>query len=245
MQPVPARSPQILEFMFGEPYRVHRLKREIVEDACAIALVGAQTFRRVELLMRGRVDAFTIAFQPGGLMALFSIPPVELTNADYDGGEMLGRASHELYDRLSEGPSFADRVRTADDYFLSKHPGQTHSNIVRVASRINAMDGSVRVRELADDTGLGVRQFERRFRDEIGIAPKLYAKIVRFEAALRRKEASHQATWTDIAHALGYHDQMHMVHDFKQLAGESPSGICDQLDMFVLPEVVCGAPQSL
>jgi hypothetical protein len=55
---------------------------------------------------------------------------------------------------------------------------------------------------------VGDRQFERRFRYEIGIPPKLYARIVRFEAALRRKAAAPATQWTDIAHILGYHDQM-------------------------------------
>lgn len=67
--------------------------------------------------------------------------------------------------------------------------------------------------------------------------PKLYARIVRFEAALRRKAAAPATQWTDIAHALSYHDQMHMVHDFNRLSGDSPRGICSQLDMFVHPEL--------
>ncbi len=51
--------------------------------------------------------------------------------------------------------------------------------------------------------------------------------------------------WTDIAHALGYHDQMHRVHDFDRLCGDSPTGICGQLDMFVQPKLVCAAgPRS-
>jgi len=71
----------------------------------------------------------------------------------------------------------------------------------------------------------------------IGIPPKLYARIVRFEAALRRKAAVPESRWTDIAHSLGYHDQMHMVHDFNRLSGDSPTAIGGQLDMFVQPEV--------
>jgi transcriptional regulator GlxA family with amidase domain len=91
---------------------------------------------------------------------------------------------------------------------------------------------------------LGIRQFERRFRSEIGIPPRLYARIVRFEAALRRKAATPAMRWTDIAHALGYHDQMHMVHDFNRLSGDSPTAMCGQLDMFVHPELIsAGRPQ--
>ncbi|HEV7689935.1 MAG TPA: helix-turn-helix domain-containing protein [Hyphomonadaceae bacterium] len=96
------------------------------------------------------------------------------------------------------------------------------------------------VSDLAQKAGLGIRQFERRFRDEIGIAPKLYARIVRFETALRRKTAAPATRWTDIAHSLGYHDQMHMVHDFNRLSGDSPTVIGGRLDMFVQPEIASG-----
>jgi transcriptional regulator GlxA family with amidase domain len=90
-----------------------------------------------------------------------------------------------------------------------------------------------------------MRQFERRFRHEIGIPPKLYARIIRFEAAVRRKAVAPAMRWTDIAHALGYYDQMHMVRDFNRLSGDSPTAICGQLDMFVRPEVVSAdRPQS-
>ena len=63
LQPVPAKSQQILEFMFGTFYQAHRLDRRRVERVHPIALVGAQTFRRVELLLHGKVDAFTIALR--------------------------------------------------------------------------------------------------------------------------------------------------------------------------------------
>jgi transcriptional regulator GlxA family with amidase domain len=97
------------------------------------------------------------------------------------------------------------------------------------------------VSDLADAAGFGVRQFERRFRHEIGITPKLYARIVRFEAALQRKATTPLMRWTDIAHDLGYHDQMHMVHDFNRLSGDSPTAICGLLDMFVHPELRSGS----
>ena len=85
LQPVPARSPQAIEFTFGRPYEVHRLDRGGAENAHPIALIGAQTFRRVDLIMHGRVDAFTIVFQPGGMLVLFSVPAEKLTNDHFDG----------------------------------------------------------------------------------------------------------------------------------------------------------------
>jgi AraC-like DNA-binding protein len=238
LQPVPARSPQAIEFTFGAPYEVRRLDRGVVRNAYPIALIGAQTFRRVELIMQGKVDAFTIVFQPSGIFRLFSVPAVELTDNDFDGEAVLGRQFGELERRLSDVSSFCDRVRVADEYLCGRRPAfDSVSAISHTAAQVILNAGCVRVSDLADATGLGIRQFERRFRHEIGIPPKLYARIVRFEAALLRKAAAPEMQWTNIAHELGYHDQMHMVHDFNRLSGDSPSAICSQLDMFVRPEL--------
>ena len=243
LQPVPARSPQILEFMFGTRYQVRRLDRDTTENVRAVALVGARTCRSAELILSGAVDAFTIVFQPGAFSALFRVPAVELTNADFDGEEVLGRRVFELYARLGEVSDFRDRVRVADCWLSALRPAaESLSPIVGTAMAVIHSSGSVRVSELARQTGLGIRQFERRFDREIGISPKLYACIVRFEAALQRRAASPTTRWTDIAHALGYHDQMHMVHDFTRLSGDSPEAIARQLDMFVQPELLSTKP---
>jgi AraC-like DNA-binding protein len=243
LQPVPARSPQILEFMFGTRYQVRRLDRETTENVRAVALVGARTCRSAELILSGTVDAFTIVFQPGAFSTLFQLPAVELTNSDFDGEEVLGRGINELYERLGEVSAFDDRIRVADYWLTAVRPAsESFSAIVRTAMAVIRNSGSIRISELAHQSGLGIRQFERRFNREIGIAPKLYARIIRFEAALKRRAASPTTRWTDIAHALGYHDQMHMVHDFTRLSGDSPDAIARQLNMFVQPEVLSSRP---
>src|SRR6266852_4034903 len=211
VQPVPARSPQAIEFTFGAPYEVRRLDRGGTRNAYPIALIGSQTFRRVELLMHGNIDAFTIVFQPGGVSTLFSVPAEELTNDDFEGEVVLGRGLGELLRRLGDVSSFADRARVADAYLCAKRPALDSVNgITSAATKVLSSSGCVRVSDLADHAGLGIRQFERRFRNAIGVPPKLYARIVRFEAALRCKAAAPATRWTDIAHVLGYHDQMHM-----------------------------------
>ena len=241
LQPVPARSPQAIEFTFGTPYIVRRLARGSVEQAHPIALIGAQTFRRVDLVMQGKVDAFTIVFQPGGLFMLLSLPGEVLTNDHFEGQSALGRPLSELERRLGDVNSFHDRVRIANDYLCSRRPASdTMTGTASAAAEVLSRSGCIRVADLARSAGVGIRQFERRFQHEIGVSPKLYARIARFEAALQRKAATPGMLWTDIAHALEYHDQMHMVHDFNRLSGDSPTAIGDQLDMFVQPEVASG-----
>jgi AraC-like DNA-binding protein len=238
VQPVPARSPEILEFMFATPYVVERLHHGTQIECSDSALVGAKTHRHVNLFMRNRVDAFTMAFQPGGIAALFGIPSRQLTDQDFDARDVLGCDIRSLRDRLGEKSTIGERAQIADQYLCARLTDSSHASPVILAARlIHRCRGSLQIARLADKTALGVRQFERRFAQEIGISPKLYARIVRFESALRLKSMNPALRWTDVACLLGYFDHMHMIHDFKRLSDDTPTGIIDQLDMFVKPEI--------
>jgi transcriptional regulator GlxA family with amidase domain len=103
------------------------------------------------------------------------------------------------------------------------------TSIMASAQSIFREQGGTRVRSLAGQMSLGVRQYERRFRDEIGILPKLFARITRYQMAMDAKMTTPARSWLNIAHDFGYHDQMHMIKDFQTLSGESPSGILSQL----------------
>jgi hypothetical protein len=108
LQPVPARSPEIIEFMVATPYVVERLYRGTAEQCSASALVGPKTHRHVNLFMHDRVDAFTITFQPGGFFALFGIPSNTLTDQDFDARDVLGPDIAALRNRRFAHTVFSD-----------------------------------------------------------------------------------------------------------------------------------------
>lgn len=67
----------------------------------------------------------------------------------------------------------------------------------------------------------------RRFREQIGLTPKAYANIVRFNRALELARGP-KATWAEIALDCGYYDQSHLVRDFQRFAGRAPATLlCD------------------
>ena len=76
------------------------------------------------------------------------------------------------------------------------------------------------------------------------MSPKLYARIVRFESALKTKAAFPQISWTTVAHEFGYHDQMHMVHDFQQLSGEAPTSILVHAEAVLAPQIDFASQQD-
>jgi len=235
--PVPARTEPVIEFTFGDPYEIALSGRPDCERAHAVAVIGSQTFRRVNLTMRGIVETFLIVFRPGGLFRLFSIPPRVLTNRHFDGVAVFGRTISDLADRMSACSSFAERANLVDRHLLRQCSiERALTPIAAAANNLRLRRGSVRIKDLAARTGLSMRQFERRFLAEIGLAPKLYARIARFEAALNWRKESPNVRWTEVAHELGYHDQMHMVRDFRAFSDSTPAAMTPEFQTTVTPE---------
>jgi AraC-like DNA-binding protein len=230
LQPVPARTAPAMEFTFGDPYEVWSGDKSRHETAHPVAIIGSQTYRRVHLAMHGHIENFVIVFWPGGLSRLFSMPAAVVTNQHVEGRAVLGCSVDELRSRLGEAGSFAERIRVADSYFLqSRGAHDSDSEVTAAARELLRHRGNLRMSRIADRAELSVRQFERRFVSEIGVSPKVFARVARFEAALHMKLRSPGVRWTEIAHACGYYDQMHMVHDFQRLSASSPSEINDDL----------------
>ena len=82
--------------------------------------------------------------------------------------------------------------------------------------------------QLASDACLSVRQFERKFRERLGVSPKLFSRIARFRHAYKLRETDPVRSWIDIAYACSYYDPNHLVKDFQQFAGTNPSQLFDE-----------------
>jgi transcriptional regulator GlxA family with amidase domain len=156
----------------------------------------------------------------------------ELADQDYEAHAVLGVFASDLEQRLGNCISFDQRVREANDFLLRRSASISGCDgITAVASQIVRSGGNASIPALATMTGLSMRQVERRSLHEVGTPPKLYARIARFEAALDTKARSTTKSWTDVAHEFGYYDQMHMIHDFEDFTGETPTKMLGQVEV--------------
>ncbi len=229
--PLPARPKQVLTFFFRDRYRIHLRESRLCETSPQTVVVGPQTYHRLDLSVSGTIDAFTIHFQPSGFHHLFGVPMTELKDATYDGHAVIGDGLAMLEQQLASAARFEERIRVAERYLVGRLRNLPSLDLVGIAANaLFANNGLTSVAALAANSGLTLRQFERRFVAQVGVAPKRYARIIRFNAAVDRKLACPNRTWTEIAHELHYYDQMHLVHDFHDLAGDSPTQLLAHLD---------------
>jgi len=228
---VPARGFPLLEFVFGDQFQQVSLSQSLVQTSPRTVVVGVQTHCRSRLRFQGAVECFVILFQPTGWHRLFPVPVHEITDRAYEAHSLLGSWVSRLERLLGDASDFRERVRIADEFLLPYSTGaRPYDRISAAASQILHASGNARISELAREAGLSVRQFERCFLQQVGVHPKLYARIIRFEAALDSKARSGTKSWTEVAHEFGYYDQMHMVHDFEDSTGGAPTDVLKEVE---------------
>jgi transcriptional regulator GlxA family with amidase domain len=79
------------------------------------------------------------------------------------------------------------------------------------------------VSSVTDQIGLSERRFIRLFAEQVGLTPKLFCRVQRFQKVLRHIARSSSIDWTEIALSCGYFDQAHFIHDFRAFSGINPS----------------------
>lgn len=222
VEPVVARLGAVLEFQFADPYDVPIYGRDAPNPSAPITVIGAITYRRARILIRGHVEALAVLFRPLGFHALFRIPVAPLTDEGTEGHGLIGRSISALHEQLGNTAGFPDRARTLDRYFLGLLDRVRPVDAIGRALDLLMVPGPmVPVASVARQVGVSVRRLERSALDLAGMPPKTLSRIARFQRAIRLKDRSH-LSWTDVAHAMDYYDQMHMIRDFRAFAGHAP-----------------------
>jgi len=165
-----------------------------------------------------------VVFRPGGARTFFDPPADEFYNRPVSLDQVWSSASAMLRDRLLEatGPAARLRILEAD---LQRRLGQAtelHS-AVRYALGEFGRDPHVSgILEVARDARLSRRRFAGLFREQVGLTPKLYCRLRRFQQVVRRIASGAPIHWAQVSLDGGYYDQAHMAHEFREFSGVSP-----------------------
>jgi AraC-like DNA-binding protein len=182
---IAARPEQFLGFYLEERYLIHSHHSGMREPAPPSVVVGPSTHRRIDLVLHGHFEVFTIHFQPSGFFQLFGVPMQYLTDRAYEARSVIGAGVTELESRLADAPDFRHRIEVATS-FLTQCPvtAEVGDPVARIARQVLSDRGVLQIQKAAARAGLRVRHFERRFLEQVGVAPRRYARIVRFRAAI-------------------------------------------------------------
>ena len=167
-----------------------------------------------------------VAFRPGGTAAFVGAPGYEIGDAVTPLASLWGRRPiADLREQLLESDhpdaqldmierALSERLRPA-----GVHPAITFALAAFDQAPLTATIGSV-----TDAIGMSAKRFIERFKSEVGVSPKRFCRIRRFQRALARAHGGHPVDWPQVALESGYYDQAHFIHEFRSFSGLTPRG---------------------
>jgi AraC-like DNA-binding protein len=165
-----------------------------------------------------------LRLRPSAAHRLLRWPMHELANRSVLLEDVVPQA-RQLRRRLRETESWAERFDLVES-FLLRRLAEAEEPVREVEwswHELRRTAGRAPIRELADDLGWSHRRLITRFREQIGLAPKAVARVIRFDRAVRLLRSSEEAALGAIAYDCGYFDQAHMNREFRELAGTTPA----------------------
>ena len=166
-----------------------------------------------------------IIFYPGSLYRLTGIPAREMTNEYLDAQHIFSSELRYVNEQLFHAKGYESMINIAENYVLElmKKQKKTHHLIDDACKLILNLNGNISLNYLAKESCLSPRQLERKFADRTGVNPKIYARVSRFDKAFRLKNSKPMFDWLRIAMECGYHDYQHLVKDYKDFTGLTPT----------------------
>jgi AraC-like DNA-binding protein len=186
--------------------------------------VFGQTTKHAELHLTGSFDMLGIYFYPNALRAIFGFNPGELTNSCLNLNDLAKRTEQQMSEQLLNTTSVYEQFDILFNYLTQQIRNNfRHNHTMEYAmAQILQSKGAVSLKEVQRYLQLSERSMERRFKEYIGISPKLFSRICRFQASLINLRNNNFDKLTDIAYENDYADQSHFIRSFKEFAGVSP-----------------------
>jgi AraC-like DNA-binding protein len=166
-----------------------------------------------------------IHFKPGGVFPFFKLPADELQNQHISLGDLWGAEGGFLRERLLEAPTPEIKFRVMEECLLARtaKPMERHRAVNHALALFRNIHTAPAMAEVSDQIGISSRRFIQLFSNEVGLTPKLFCRVRRFQQVLQTLRNGTDFDWAEIAADCGYYDQAHFIHDFKAFSGINPT----------------------
>jgi AraC-like DNA-binding protein len=166
-----------------------------------------------------------VHFKPGGAFPFLGLPAGDLADTHVNLEILWGPSASRLRERLCEASTSAVRFQLLEESLLSHlcHGVEKHYAVSAALEMFAENQGGPIVREAAKYLGLSQRRFIQVFKTEVGMTPKLFSRIQRFQQTRSFIQQNGSPHWAVLALDLGYFDQSHLIREFLEFSGLSPT----------------------
>lgn len=219
-----------LVISFGDPFEIALGRPPVAGDRYGSFTSGLYP-GHVLINSTGGAECIQIDFTPLGARDFFNLPMHEISGCMVDLDELDDAELGRLRCRLGEERSWTARLDLVERFVRQRLPragtGNAGGDVRWAYERILRARGDIRIEGLARALDCSRKHLVQRFNTDIGIGPKALARMVRFNRALALARVAATPDWSGIAVECGYADQAHLVREFRDFAGSSPTALLD------------------
>lgn len=215
---IPDGFPEII-FHFGDPYKIKLGDQWELQGK---NLLAGQITRFFFLENTGTSDVVGLKFKPAALTHLFDLHMADLTDKVVTLNLIPGDPFRQLIKELGKTEDHDKIVSALDEHLMKWSVPAKETVIDKVLAKIFATHGMTTIADLCKEANVGERQLERLFKKYIGLSPKFYSRIIRFNYIFQSIDDK-SLSWAEVGLHTGFYDQPHFIKNFKAFTGEDPS----------------------
>ena len=162
-----------------------------------------------------------VHFKPGGAFPFLGVPASEVQDRSLSLEDIWGAEALWLRERIFAAGSPSTKLDVLEQTLLGRM--RTLDRNPSVAFAVAELNGARRVAEVVGEIGISSRRFVQLFHKEVGLTPKVFCRVRRFQEVIAQIENGRGVPWVDLAVSCGYYDQAHFIHDFRNFSGLTPT----------------------
>lgn len=219
-----------IEIIFNHGDRFRKFDSETDSHIQPLAFIHGQLKTYFELEPTGNVGIFSARLHPAGLQPFINFDVDSFTGATLTITDVWGEDGTKLEAKMLQCKNYQERIALLEKFLLEKRDNLKIDNapVEYCVDAIIESTGAISVDAVSENLGMSKRQLERRFTAAVGINPKLFARITRFQNVLQLIENKEFKNFTTTAYDGGFYDQAHFIKDFKDFTGLNPKQYFDE-----------------
>lgn len=196
---------------------------ELEAEQARFSISGQVNFP-AKIQSSGDVETIVVVFYPHAIGTMFNIPVSSFYNQEIDGYSLGDKILNNLADEVLNADDSAEAVKMIEKWLLSRLVESGIYNFKKVGASLKQLltDNIISVENMAQLACLSRKQFERVFFNAVGMKPKEYSNVVRFQKSLWLMQNGNR-NFADIAYSCGYADQSHYIRECHKFSGNTPA----------------------